>query len=157
MRYRLKVFLLLTGALAAAILAWQLLRDRGYADEREAWAAVRDSVALGQARIDSLEVLLDVLDARAAAEERAVRGARERIGHFGRGAEAGTLPPAQHREYEHAIATHNASVNRYNAALAEVQRVYREYSALVDAHNVVVDSANAMQRRATQEGYVLPE
>ena len=157
MRYRLKVFLLLTGALVALVVVWQLVRDRSHADQRDAYAAVRDSVLAGQARIDSLEALLDALGGRTEAEGDAVRGSRERIGLFERGAEVGSLPAAQHREYERAIAGHNRSVTRYNAALAEMQRVYAEYSALVDAHNALVDSANAMQRRATQQGYALPE
>jgi hypothetical protein len=157
MRYRLKVFLILTGALVALFVIGQLVRDRGHADERATYAAVRESVLAGQARIDSLDALLDALDARNEAEGEAVRGARERIGLFERGAEWGSLPAAQHREYDRAIAAHNRSVTRYNAALAEMQRVYAEYSALVDAHNALVDSANAMQRRATQEGYALPE
>jgi hypothetical protein len=36
-----------------------------------------------------------------------------------------------------------------------MQGTYAEYSALVDTHNVLVDSANALQRRAVQEGIQL--
>jgi hypothetical protein len=36
-----------------------------------------------------------------------------------------------------------------------MQRVYTQYSALVDTHNALVDSANILQRRAVQEGIQL--
>jgi len=39
--------------------------------------------------------------------------------------------------------------------LAEIRRVHAEYSALVETHNALVDSANELQRRAVQEGIQL--
>jgi hypothetical protein len=39
--------------------------------------------------------------------------------------------------------------------LAELRRTQNEYSALVDVHNALVDSANELQRRAVQEGIQL--
>ena len=157
MRYRLKVFLLLTAVFFGATILWQVVRDRGYSDERQAWAAVRDSVTAGQATLDSLKGVLGRLDEATADGERELTAARENLRRFERGAEGGRLPGPQYRQYERAIAAHNEIVARYNEQLAEMQRVYAEYSTLVDGHNLLVERANTMQRRATQEGYALPE
>ena len=157
MRYRLKVFLLLTAFLMVGVAAWQLVRDRGRADEREAWAAVVDSVVTQKARIDSLEGQLGRLDARVTEGKRQLGSMQERIAHYEHGADQGRLPTPQLHEYARTIEGHNDLVLRHNAALVEMQRIYREYSELIDTHNASLDSANAMQRRATQEGYTLPE
>ncbi len=157
MRYRIKVFLLLTGFLVAATVAWEVVQDRSHANEREAWGAVRDSVLTGQARLDSLRALLARLDDEVTVGKRALGLSRERIGHLERQARGGSLPATQQREYARQVESHNRSVASYNARLVEMQRVYEEYAALAESHNALVDSANAMQRRATQEGYGLPE
>ena len=157
MRYRLKVFLLLTSLLVVGAAAWSFVRDRGRNDEREAWAAVVDSVLTQKARIDSLEGVLARLDARVDEGRRQLDSMQERIAHYESGADEGRLPAPQLREYSRTVEGHNALVLRHNAALVEMQRVYAEYSELIDTHNASLDSANAMQRRATQEGYTLPE
>jgi hypothetical protein len=156
MRYRLKIFLALTSLLVAAVVAWQVIRDRGQADERAAWAVVVDSMGSQRARIDSLEAVLADFDRRVDEDKRQLDGAALRVRHYESRADEGRLPTPQYREYSRAIESHNGLVQRYNATLAEMQRTYAAYSALVDSHNAFVDSANAMQRRATQEGYALP-
>lgn len=157
MGYRLKVFLLLTSLLIAAVGAWAFARDRSRNDEREAWAAVVDSVLTQKARIDSFEGLLARLDARVDEGKRQLDSMQERIAHYEGGADEGRLLTPQFREYSRTVEGHNDLVLRHNAALVEMQRIYREYSELIDTHNASLDSANAMQRRATQEGYTLPE
>jgi hypothetical protein len=157
MRYRLKVFLLLTALLLVGVVGWQLVRDRSRADEREAWAAVVDSVVTQKARIDSFEGLLGRLDARVTEGKRQLGSMQERIAHYEHGADEGRLPTPQFREYSRTVEGHNDLVLRYNRAVVEMQRVYQEYSELIDTQNAWLDSASAMQRRATQEGYTLPE
>jgi len=157
MRYRLKVFLILSGLLIVGTILWQVVRDRTRADEREAWAAVVDSLGAQQARIDSLQELLARFDERVAEGQRQLGSMQQRIAHYEGRADQGRLPTPQYREYERTIEGHNDLVQRHNVTLVEMQRIHREYSDLVDLYNALVDSANAMQRRATQEGYVLPE
>lgn len=150
-----RVFLLLTACLVVAALAWGWLRWRGQAPEREAWTSVMDEIEIGGARIDSLKQVLDVLDEQLDADKRVLAGAGERLGHWERQAVEGKLPTPQHRQYLREIDRHNAAVGAHNADLAQMQRVYAEYSALVDTHNTLVDSANGLQRKAVQEGIQL--
>jgi predicted nucleic acid-binding Zn-ribbon protein len=157
MSYQRKVFLLLTSGVVVAVVAWQGIRDRTHDDEREVWLAIADSVDAQQERIDSLQTLLARLDRGVTEGTRQIDSAQERIAFHERRAVDGKLPPSQLREYERAIDAHNALVVRHNEALVEIRRIYEEYGTLVDAHNAHVDSANAMRRRATQEGYALPD
>jgi hypothetical protein len=157
MRFRLLVFLVLTGILVAASIGWELVRHGGRSEERATWEALTDTLRTQQGRIDSLEVVLARLDERLTHEKRALATMQERIGHYERRASGGRLPTPQYREYMRTIESHNQAVTRHNATLAEMQRIYAAYSVIIDRHNAHVDSANVMQRRATQEGYTLPE
>ncbi|HYO46235.1 MAG TPA: hypothetical protein VEY33_06050 [Gemmatimonadota bacterium] len=150
-----RVFLVLTAALVLAFLAWAWIRWRGDAPERAAWASVERDLEAQSARIDSLKRVLAVMDDQVADSKREIASAGERLGHWGRQAVDGKLPSAEHRQYLREIDRHNGAVAEHNVELAALQRVYTEYSALVDVHNVLVDSANALQRRAVQEGIQL--
>ncbi len=150
-----RVFLVLSGALAIAFLAWGWIRWRGQAPERAAWASVQNDLGGQSARIDSLKRVLAVMDDQVDDSRREVASAGERLGHWGRQAVDGKLPSADHRQYLREIDRHNEAVAAHNAELATMQRVYAEYSALVDTHNALVDSANELQRRAVQEGIQL--
>ena len=152
-----RVFLVLTTALALAFLAWGWIRWRGEAPERAVWASVQDDLGTRSARIDSLKRVIAVMDDRVAGSKREIASAGERLGHWGRQAVGGKLPPAEHRLYLREIDRHNDAVAQHNAELAAMHRVYAEYSALVDEHNALVDSANVLQRRAVQEGIQLAD
>lgn len=138
-------------------IAWGWVRWRGQAPDRSAWAAVSEDLEEQTARIDSLKQVLVQLDERVTDSRAEISSAGERLGHWGRQADEGRLPAAEHRLYLREIDRHNEAVSRHNAELAEIQRVYAEYSALVDFHNALVDSANGLQRRAVQEGIQLSE
>ena len=157
MRYRLKVFLLLSSMLTVFVLSWQLWRHQSHADEREAWEATTRLLDAQQSRIDSLEAVLAGFDARVAKGKNDLTSIQRRLAHYENRATGGRLPTPQYREYMRAIDAHNALVARHNETLARMQRIYADYAALIDRHNALVDTANAMQRRAVQEGYALPE
>lgn len=150
-----RVFLVLTAALVLAFLAWAWIRWRGDAPERAAWASVQDDLEVQSARIDSLKRVLAVMDDQVADSKRQIASAGERLGHWGRQAVDGKLPSAEHRQYLREINRHNDAVAEHNAELTAMQRIYAEYSVLVDTHNALVDSANLLQRRAVQEGIQL--
>jgi hypothetical protein len=150
-------FLLLSAVLALGFVLWTWVRWRGEAPDREAWASIQADLGAQSGRIDSLRALLSVMENRVADSKREATSARERIGHWGRQAVAGRLPAAEHRRYLREIDRHDEAVSAHNFQLAEIQRVYAEYSALVDEHNVLVDSANQLQRRAVQEGVQLSD
>jgi uncharacterized coiled-coil protein SlyX len=154
---RLKTFLILSGVLVAASFAWQLWRHESHAEVRAVWEAMGDSLRVQEARIDSLEAVLEGDDARVERRKEELAAMQRRLTHYERQARDGRLPNPQHRAYMQTIEDHNAIVARHNAELARMQRLHRDYSVLIDAHNALVDSANAMQRRAIQEGYALPE
>ena len=128
---------------------------RGQAPERSAWASVSDDLEAQSARIDSLKLVLTRMDSELGASKRAIASAGERLGHLGREAVDGRLPEAEHRTYLREIDRHNEAVSKHNVELAEIRRVHAEYSALVETHNALVDSANELQRRAVQEGIQL--
>lgn len=152
-----RVFLVLSGALALAFLGWGWIRWRGEAPERAAWASVSRDLAAQSARIDSLEAVLAGQERELATEKQAIAGAGERLGHWERQAAGGELPTVEHRLYLREIERHNRAVSAHNARLNAMQRIYAEYSALVDTHNALVDSANRLQRRAVQEGIQLAD
>jgi hypothetical protein len=149
------VFLLLSAILALGSIAWGWVRWRGQAPERSAWASVSDDLEMQSARIDSLKLVLTRMDQELDASKRAIASAGERLGHLGREAVDGRLPEAEHRTYLREIDRHNEAVSMHNVELAEIRRVYAEYSALVETHNALVDSANELQRRSVQEGIQL--
>lgn len=154
--YRLRVFLLLTGALVLGLAAWSLYRYTTHAPQREAWAAVTNRLGAQAARIDSLAAAVDSLETEVDAGRESLESIGERIGHYERRASGGTLPTPQYRRYMRAIEAHNEVVERHNHDVSELKRVYARYSALVDSHNALIDSANSLQRTAAQEGYRLP-
>ena len=149
------MFLLLSAILALGSIAWGWVRWRGQAPERSAWASVSDDLEMQSARIDSLKLVLTRMDQELDASKRAIASAGERLGHLGREAVDGRLPEAEHRTYLREIDRHNEAVSMHNVELAEIRRVYAEYSALVETHNALVDSANELQRRSVQEGIQL--
>ena len=149
------MFLVLSAVLVLASIAWGWVRWRGQAPERSAWAAVSEDLEVQSARIDSLKQVIARLESELETDKRAIASAGERLGHAGRQAVAGRLPEADYRRYLREIERHSQAVNAHNAALAELRRVDAEYSALVGTHNVLVDSANVLQRRAVQEGIQL--
>ncbi|HET7692954.1 MAG TPA: hypothetical protein VFM44_07710 [Gemmatimonadota bacterium] len=149
------MFLVLSAILALGSIAWGWVRWRGQAPERSAWASVSDDLEMQSARIDSLKLVLTRMDQELDASKRAIASAGERLGHLGREAVDGRLPEAEHRTYIREIDRHNEAVSMHNVELAEIRRVYAEYSALVETHNALVDSANELQRRAVQEGIQL--
>ena len=157
MRYRLKVFLLLSTGFTVLVLGWQWWRHGTHADEREAWEATTRLLDAQQGRIDSLEAVLAELDARVTKGKQDLASIQRRLAHYERRASGGRLPTPQYREYMRAIESHNALVTRHNENLTRMQRIYADYSALIERHNVTVESANDMQRRAIQEGYALPD
>jgi hypothetical protein len=150
-----RVFLALTGLLALAFVAWGWVRWRGHAPEREAWTAIQADLGTQSARIDSLKRVLAGMDLELDRAKRDLTAAGERLGHWQRQAVGGRLPTPQHRQYLRDIDRYNEAVDTHNQRLAVMQGTYAEYSALVDTHNVLVDSANALQRRAVQEGIQL--
>ena len=150
-----RVFLVAAGLLVLASAAWSWLRWRAEAPERSAWAAVQSDLDAQSARIDSVAQLLGRLRSDLDAQKRAIRSASERLSHAGRQAVGGRLPQADHRRYLAEIDRHNDAVDAHNAMLAELRRVQDEYSALVEVHNALVDSANELQRNAVQEGIQL--
>jgi hypothetical protein len=150
-----RVFLALTGLLALAFVAWGWVRWRGQAPERAAWTAIQSDLGTQSARIDSLKRALAGMDGELDRAKRGLTAAGERLGHWKRLAVGGRLPTPQHRQYLRDIDRYNEAVETHNERLAIMQRTYDEYSALVDTHNVLVDSANALQRRAVQEGIQL--
>lgn len=154
--YRLRVFLLLTGALVLGLVAWSFYRYTTHAPQREAWAAVTDRLGVQAARIDSLAAAVDSLETKVEAGRESLESIGERIRHYERRASGGTLPTPQYRRYMREIEAHNEVVERHNQDVSELQRVYARYSVLVDSHNALIDSANALQRAAAQEGYQLP-
>lgn len=149
------MFLVLSAILALGSIAWGWVRWRGQAPERSAWASVSDDLEMQSARIDSLKLVLTRMDQELDASKRAIASAGERLSHLGREAVDGRLPEAEHRTYLREIDRHNEAVSMHNVELAEIRRVYAEYSALVETHNALVDSANELQRRAVQEGIQL--
>lgn len=151
------MFLVLSAILALGSIAWGWVRWRGQAPERSAWASVSDDLEMQSARIDSLKLVLTRMDQELDASKRAIASAGERLGHLGREAVDGRLPEAEHRTYLREIDRHNDAVDAHNVMLAELQRIQGEYSALVDVHNALVDSANELQRHAVQEGIQLAE
>lgn len=155
--YRLRVFLLLSGLVVAASVGWSVWRYASHAGEREAFEDAVGRLADQSSRIDSLEAVMDTLRKGLEADRERLDRAGERIGHFERGAVDGRLPTPQYREYRASIASQNALADRYNHRLARLQSIYAGYSALIDRHNALVDSANAMQRKAVEEGYQLPQ
>ena len=150
-----RVFLVLSAILALGSIAWGWARWRGQAPERSAWAAVSRDLEVQSARIDSLKQVLADMEGRVSASRREISSAEERLGHWGRQASDGRLPAAEHRLYLREIDRHNEAVANHEVEFAALQQVYAEYSALVDTHNALVDSANELQRRAVQEGIQL--
>ena len=152
-----RVFLALTAILALGFVTWGWVRWRGQAPERSAWAAVQDDLGSQATRIDSLKQLLARMETAIDADRQAIASAGERIGHLGRQAVDGRLREADHRRYLQEVERHDEAVASHNQELAALQRTWAEYSSSVDAYNVLVDSANALQRRAVQEGIQLTE
>ena len=152
-----RVFLAAAGLLVVASAGWSWLRWRTQAPERSAWAAVQSDLGAQSARIDSVEQLLDRMQADLDAQKRAIRSASARLSHAGRGAVGGRLPQADYRRYLQEIDRHNDAVDAHNAMLAELRRIQGEYSALIEVHNALADSANELQRRALQEGIQLAD
>ena len=150
-----RVFLALTGLLVLATLGWGWMRWQGQAPERAAWASIQRDLESQSARIDSLKAGLARMDGELDRAKRDLTSASERLGHWERQAVGGRLPTPQHRQYLRDIDRHNAAVEAHNERLIGMRATYAEYSALVDTHNVLVDSANALQRRAVQEGIQL--
>jgi hypothetical protein len=107
------------------------------------------------ARIDSIAQLIERVQNELNAQKRTIRSASERLSHVERQAVGGRLPEADYRRYLGEIDRHNDAVDAHNLLLAELRRVQDEYSALVEAHNALADSANELQRRAVQEGVQL--
>lgn len=155
--YRLKVFLGLTALFAAASVAWSLVRWESHAPEREAWEAVTSTLGAGRLRIDALESAIDSLQAAVEADQGDLQTISRRIAHYESSARGGRLPTPQHRAYMTEIERHNRVVERHNRGIAELGELYAEYSGRVDTQNALIDSANAMQRQAAEEGYQLPE
>jgi len=156
MRYRFRVFLLLTGTLLIATVGWSLWRHASGAEAREAWVEVNRSLDTGRARIDSLKGVIETLQTEV--DDDKVRMARlgERIARYERSALRGRLGGSQREAYERTIDRHNEIVAAHNQRVGRLQDVYGEYSRLVDRHNAMVDSANRIQRRAVEEGIQLP-
>jgi hypothetical protein len=150
-----RVFLLLTAILALGSMAWGWVRWRGQAPDRAAWAAVRSDLVARSTRIDSLKQVIARMQASLEADKRVIASAGERLGHLGRQAVNGRLPEAERRRYLQEIERHDAAVASHNAELGALERTWAEYSSSVDDYNVLVDSANALQRRAVQEGIQL--
>ena len=96
------------------------------------------------AQIDSLQEVLADLEGKVSVSRREISSARERLGHSGRQAVDGRLPSAEHRQYMREIDRHNEAVAKHNTELAALQRIYTKYTAVVEAHNALVDSANAL-------------
>jgi len=156
MRYRFRVFLLLTGTLLIATVGWSLWRHASGAEAREAWVEVNRSLDIGRTRIDSLKGAIATLQTEV--DDDKVRMARlgERIARYERSALRGRLGGSQRDAYERTIDRHNEIVAAHNRRVERLQEVYGEYSRLVDRHNAMVDSANRIQRRAVEEGIQLP-
>jgi hypothetical protein len=152
-----RVFLLLTAILALGLVAWAWARWRIEAPQREAWASIQADLGAQSARIDSLKQVLDRMQRELDAAKGVVVSAGERLEHARRQAEGGRLQQTDHRRYLLEIERHNRAVDAHNARLGELRRVHAEYSALVDLHNALVDSANELQRRAIQKGIQLAE
>jgi hypothetical protein len=152
-----RVFLALTGLLVLASLGWGWMRWRGHAPERAAWSSIQADLTSQSARIDSLKRGLARMDGELTRARRDLTTAGERLRHWERQAVGGRLPTPQHRQYLRDIDRYNAAVEAHNDRLVGMQASYADYSALVDTHNVLVDSANALQRRAVQEGIQLVE
>lgn len=152
-----RVFLVATALLVVGGTVCSWVRWRAHAPERSAWAAVQSDLNVQSARIDSVGRLLDRLQADLEAQKRAIRSASERLSHAGRQAVGGRLPQPDYRRYLEEIDRHNDAVDAHNALLAKLGRVRDEYASLVEVHNVLVDSANELQRRAVQEGIQLTE
>jgi hypothetical protein len=149
------VFLVLSAIVALGSIAWGWVRWRGQAPERSAWASVSDDLEMQSAKIDSLKRVLADMEGRVSVSKREISSAGERLGHWGRQAVDGKLPAAEHRLYLREIDRHNEAVAKHNAEIAGLDRVHAEYTALVETHNALVDSANELQQRAVQEGIQL--
>lgn len=154
--YRLRVFLILSVVLAAAMVAWSSYRYASHAEDREAFEASVERLKIQKTRIDSLEARVNVLDAEVDRDKERLEAAKERIAHYERRAVAGRLPTPDYRRYREAIDHHNDVVAEHNEDLAAVNAAYDEYEALVTRHNALIDSVNEMQRKAVEEGYELP-
>ena len=152
---QLRVFFALTCLVALVFVAWGWVRWHGQAPERAAWTAIQSDLGIQSARIDSLKRTLATMDIELDRAKRELTSAGERLGHWERQAVSGRLPTPQHRQYLRDIDRYNEAVDTHNERLGVMQGTYAEYSALVDTHNVLVDSANALQRRAVQEGIQL--
>lgn len=150
-----RVFLAVAGLLVVGSVAWSWVRWRSHAPERSAWTKIQEDLGAQSARIDSIAQVLDRMQDDLDAQKRAIRSASERLSHVGRLAVGGRLRQADHRRYLQEIDRHNDAVDAHNVMLAELRRTQNEYSALVDVHNALVDSANELQRRAVQEGIQL--
>ena len=150
-----RIFLALTGLLALVFAAWGWVRWKGQAPERAAWTAIQSDLGTQSVRIDSLKRALASMDIELDRAKRDLTAAGERLGHWERQAVGGRLPAPQHRQYLRDIDRYNEAVDAHTERLGVMQGTYAEYSALVDTHNVLVDSANALQRRAVQEGIQL--
>jgi hypothetical protein len=149
------VFLVLSAALALGSIAWGWVRWRGQAPERSAWAAIQSDLRTQSARIDSLKQFIARKEGKVAAEKHAIASASERLGHLGRQAVDGRLPEADHGRYLQEVDRHDEAVASHNRELAALQRAWVDYSSSVDGYNVLVDSANILQRRAVQKGIQL--
>ena len=150
-----RAFLAVAGLFVVASAAWSWVRWRSHAPERSAWVEIQDDLGAQSARIDSIEDELDRIQDDLDGQKRAIRSASERLSHAGRLAVDGRLPQPDHRRYLEEIGRHNDAVDAHNVLLAELRRVQHEYSALVETHNALVDSANELQRRAVQQGVQL--
>jgi predicted nucleic acid-binding Zn-ribbon protein len=150
-------FLLLTSLLILGSLAWSVYRHRAGAPQRRAWSEMADRLRSGKSRIDSLEAEIARGRRRVAVHRAHLDSLEDRIAAFERRAVGGRLPRPQHRAYLRVIEQQNRASEAHNAALAEVQSTYDDYTALIRAHNALVDSANQLRRAAAEEGIRLED
>lgn len=155
-RREFAVFVTLTIVLLSGVALRSVLRHRSQAPFREAWSEVVGKLADQQDRIDLLAAELADYDERVEDGERELERLGVNIARWERRATDGRLPTPEYRRYQTAIRRHNEFVEEHNANILDMRRVYDRYSALVDTHNVWVDSANALQRTAVEEGIQLP-
>ena len=116
-----------------------------------------DRLRSGKSRIDSLEAEIARGRRRVAVHRAHLDSLEDRIAAFERRAVGGRLPRPQHRAYLRVIEQQNRASEAHNAALAEVQSTYDDYTALIRAHNALVDSANQLRRAAAEEGIRLED
>ncbi len=154
---QIRAFLLLSIAVVLASVLWSVHRWRAHGPERERWVRLTRAIHDDHARIDSLEVRIDTLRTALEVDKRSLRRADERIGMYEREAVDRRLPTPAFRGYQDAVERQNGIVTRHNEKVRELQELYARYSRSVDAYNARVDSANALQHRAAQEGFELPE